>query len=100
MRPSTILSLLAFIMAATALMLSTRSSAVPAATQISDAEIDRRIDAGLKRKEQQYVRDLTPKMTQIYRDMLRDYTPPDKPPETLSELFTPALRIVSGMTTQ
>jgi len=91
MHKLTIISLFALFLAVAALVISL----IP--RQPSEAEIDKLIDAGLQRKEHQYVQALAPKMERIYKDMIYPYTPPAKQPETLGELFLPLMKIVTGL---
>jgi len=93
MHKSTIISVFAVILAVIALVISLGPR------NPSQAEIDKLIDAGLQRKERQYVQILAPKMEKIYKDMIYPYTPPSKPPETLGELFLPVIKIVNSLQT-
>ena len=94
MKLATPTSIVALILATTSLIL-TVSRPSP---KISDAELDRLVDAALARKERIYVAALAPKMDLIYKDMLGSkYTTPAKAPETLGELFVPALQVINAM---
>ena len=93
MRASLIIAVVSLVVSCAALFVAVRNSP-------TDPEIDRRVDAVLQQRERDYVHALTPKMDLIYRDMIRDYRPPEKPPETFAELFTPALQIVTSMSTR
>jgi len=96
MKASTVLSAASLVIALAALAISIRKP-MPSLTE---ADIDRRVDVALVRKERLYVQAMTPKMNLIYKDMVRDYKPSAKPPETFVELFLPALQIINQMQSQ
>jgi len=65
---------------------------------LTDAEMDRMVDAALRRKEKVYSRAMAPKLDAIYKDILGpSYTTPEKIPETFSELFKPAINMVTNL---
>jgi hypothetical protein len=95
MKLATPISILALVLASAALF----NSLSQQNTQPSDEELDRLVDAALSRKEKIYVESLAPKLDRIYQDMLGPrYQTPEKPPETLGELFAPAINIVNNLT--
>lgn len=95
MKLATPISILALVCAIAALVVVL----IRPATQPSEEEINRMVDMALARKEKAYVQSLAPKMDRIYQDMLGPrYTTPEKTPETLGELFAPAISIVTNLT--
>jgi hypothetical protein len=95
MKLATPISILALVLASAALF----NSLSQQNTQPSDEELDRLVDAALSRKEKMYVESLAPKLDRIYQDMLGPrYQTPEKPPETLGELFASAINIVNNLT--
>jgi len=96
MKPATPIATLALVCAIAALMISNHKSA----SKLTDAEMDRLVDAAFARKEKLYVRELAPKMDRNYKDMLgSNYQTPEKAPETFGELFAPAISLVNHLST-
>lgn len=96
MKGSTCLSGLALALSIAALIMAATSRSA-----LSEEEIARQVDVALSRREKAFVQAWAPRMEQVYQDMLGPrYAKPPRPPETLSELFQPALEIMSGMTSQ
>lgn len=95
MKASLPISVAALFLAATSLFV-TLSRPTPT---LSDAELDRRVDAALLRKERMYSIAMAPKLDAIYKDMLGPrYTTPEQTPETFAELFKPAIHVVTSLT--
>lgn len=67
---------------------------------LSPNEIDALVDAGIARKEKAYADYLRPKLELIYRDLLIEevFDGFEDDPETLDELFLPALSVLKELT--
>ncbi|MBL9154328.1 MAG: hypothetical protein JNK37_17695 [Verrucomicrobiales bacterium] len=90
------ISILALLLAIVALIVALTSKPT-----VSEEEISRQVDFALSRKEKAYVQSMAPKMDRIYQEMLGEkYTKPDPAPETFTELFKPAVQLITELNAQ
>lgn len=95
MKPKIIfsVSLLAIVLSSASLIVSIYSA------KGNQAEIDRRVELALQKKEQEFVEALFPKLDKMYNGMLKGtYQTPKKKPETLKELLAPMGDILNSLT--
>ena len=92
-RPS-IPSILALVISIVALVVSLASSRKTS----DEIDIAAEVDMALAAREKKLAEEFSPKMEEIYADMLGSREAVfETPPETLSELLAPALRVIQGI---
>lgn len=92
MKPATIASCLALIIATIALGMSLSRRG-----PVSDAEISKLVDEALAKREKEFVAHLRPKFQRVFADMTGEDKAEDWSPQTLEELVAPLVKITSQM---